>query len=194
MPTIEIVSIDCSAIPDLPCYRSFAYRAETQLVSHRALFQPIFDKLNGIIVHLENKEMEGEHGMWFAGGIMDWMQNSEDEERELTATAKSIVRVVQEGATELEKILAVKQYLLIRSIIPEECETVLRFLPETLVDIIDLMQRLLCASSQHRITFSTDYQFGGESRICGEITLAEFVKIHDQRTIWYNELYFIRSE
>ncbi|HEX2948597.1 MAG TPA: hypothetical protein VHV83_03360 [Armatimonadota bacterium] len=152
MPTIELVAIDCRAIPDLPSYQSFAYRVDTQLESDRALFQPVFEALNGIMIHLANKDFEGDdNGPWFAGAIMDWTQTG------------------------------------------SHCKQVLIFLPETRDEIIDLMQRLLCASPQHRITFSTDYQFGGERRICSEITLADFVNLHDQRSLRYNELYFIRS-
>jgi hypothetical protein len=77
MPTIEFVSIDCAQLPDLPRYDSFAYIAETELHSHRGLFQPIFDRFGGVIVHLANKDLEGhEGGVWFAGKIMDW-QNGE---------------------------------------------------------------------------------------------------------------------
>jgi hypothetical protein len=36
VPTIELISIDSPAIPDLPIYASFAYQAETELQSHRS--------------------------------------------------------------------------------------------------------------------------------------------------------------
>lgn len=73
MPTIEIISINANAIPELPLYGSFAYILERELISHRGLFQKIFDKLEGYIVHLGNKEFEHDKdGPWFAGMIMDW--------------------------------------------------------------------------------------------------------------------------
>lgn len=73
MPTIEIVSIGCPQIPDLPRYPSLAYIAETTLQSHRELFQSVFDSLSGVIVHLANKELEGEEDrIWFAGRLMNW--------------------------------------------------------------------------------------------------------------------------
>jgi len=194
MPTIELISIDCPAIPALPTYRSFAYRAETRLESHRALFQAVFDSLSGVIVHLANKEMEGEDGCWFAGKLMDWTSTKADRDRELHAFATSIVRTVREAATEQEQIEAVKEYLLKRSILPETCDTVLVFLPDTRSDVHDLMRKLLDASPQHRITFSSDYQFGGERRECGEVTLSEFFALHDRRQLWYNALYYIRAD
>lgn len=156
MPTIELISIDCLAIPDLPCYPSFTYQTETRLVSHCALFQSVFDTLSGVIVHLANKDMEGEEGCWFAGQLMDWTSMGDE-------LAKS-------------------------------CETVLVFRTEARDDVKDLMQRLLAASPQHRITFSTDYQFGGERRECGEVTLTQFFAFHDRRLFRYNSLFIIRAD
>jgi len=77
MPTIEIVSVGSKEVPDLPCYDGFAYIAEGGVVSHRGLFQKELDKNDGIIVHLANKEFEGEEDEgWFAGGIMNWDDDS----------------------------------------------------------------------------------------------------------------------
>lgn len=72
MPTLELISIDCPEIPVLPAYPTFAYRMEKELRSHRSLFQPAFDELSGVIVHLANKELEGTNSRWFAGMLMDW--------------------------------------------------------------------------------------------------------------------------
>ena len=76
VPTIELISIGCPSVPELPKYPSFAYIAETDLVTHRSLFQGVFDSLSGVIVHLANKSFEGEEdGGWFAGMIMEWTED-----------------------------------------------------------------------------------------------------------------------
>ena len=56
MPTVELISIGCLEIPELPKYPSFAYIADMELVCHRGLFQNIFDSLTGGMVHLANKK------------------------------------------------------------------------------------------------------------------------------------------
>ena len=148
MPTIELISIGCPKVPELPKYPSFAYIADTELVTHRSLFQNIFDSLTGVIVHLANKSFEGEEdGGWFAGMIMDW-----------------------------------------------EDDDALVFLPETRLDVSDLMQRLIAASPERRITFSTDYQFGGERQEGGEITFSEFFRLHDERALRYNRFWYVRPD
>jgi len=62
----------------------------------------------------------------------------------------------------------------------EDGETLL-FLPETRRDVADLMQRLIAASPQRRLTFSTDYQFGGEKKEAGEVTFSQFFELHEQQ-------------
>jgi hypothetical protein len=148
VPTIELISIGCPTVPVLPRYDSFAYIAEAELRSHRGLFQPVFDTLRGVIVHLANKSMEGhEDGCWFAGMIMDW----DDDEA-------------------------------------------LVFLPDTLLDVRDLMLRLLAVSPQQRIIFSTDYQFGSERQECGEITLSRLFELHGSKALRYNQLWYVTKD
>ncbi len=148
MPTIELISIGCLKVPELPKYPSFAYIADTELITHRSLFQNVFDSLTGVIVHLANKSFEGaEDGAWFAGMIMDW----DDDEA-------------------------------------------LVFLPETRQDVADLMQRLIAASPQRRITFSTDYQFGGDRKECNEVTFSDFFRLHDERALRYNRFWYVRPD
>jgi len=72
MPTIELISIGCKKVPDLPNYSSFAFIAETGVQSHRGLFQSSFDLFDGVIVHLANKAFEGTDGCWFAGHLVDF--------------------------------------------------------------------------------------------------------------------------
>jgi hypothetical protein len=69
---MEIIVVDCPEIPVLPSYASFTYSAEKKLVSHRLLFQSVFDRWQGVILHLANKECEGRGGFWFASDLMDW--------------------------------------------------------------------------------------------------------------------------
>jgi len=148
VPTIELISSGCPTIPDLPRYDSFAYIAEIKLVSHRSLFQSVFDSLRGVIVHLANKQYESEpEGCWFAGMIMEWKDDD-----------------------------------------------ALMFLPDSLLDVRDLMKRLLKVSPENRIVFSTDYQFGGNRRERGEISFAKFFDLHTRRQLRYNSLYFIQAD
>ena len=167
MPTIELISIGCLKAPDIPRYSSFAYIVDTTLRSHRVLFQKVFDSLTGVIVHLANKDMEGDTSFWFAGKIMDWDRD---------------------GA--------------------------LVFLPETRRDVADLMLRLIAASPQHRITFSTDIQWElvppsptrrvtvingveweeDDAQECGEVTFSEFFRLHDEHALKYNCLWYVRPD
>lgn len=152
MPTIELVSIGCPEVPNLPQYPSFAYKAETTLRSHRDRFQNVFDTLSGVIVHLADKDLEHANIGWFAGMLMVW-----DEDR----------------ADELE----------------------LLFRQDTFPDIQDLMIRLMRSSPQHRITFSSDVQGDEYGHCqCGEVTLSEFLRLHDKRALRYNCLWYIRSD
>ena len=71
MPTIEIVCVgqaEPSTFDGLP----FAVRAERQLVSHRALFQPDFDALQGCIYHLGNPAFRGRESEGFFAYELVW--------------------------------------------------------------------------------------------------------------------------
>lgn len=65
------------------------------------------------------------------------------------------------------------------------------FLPDSRIDVADLMRRLLAESPQRRITFSTDYQWGGDRQECGEVTLSEFFRLHDGHGLRYNQLWYV---
>jgi hypothetical protein len=147
VPTIELISIDCPEAPALPRYPTFACRADSALVSRRGLFQPTFDELNGVMVNLANKELEGANSAPYAGTVMDW-----------------------------------------------PCDDALLFRSETRDDVMDLMQRLLEASPKHRLAFATEYQFGGEKRECGEVSLSEFFQLHDRHALRYNCLWYVHSD
>ncbi len=57
MPSIEVVSIGQQQPSDLSRL-SFAIRSETELESHRGLFQEDFNRLTGVIYHLGNPEFK----------------------------------------------------------------------------------------------------------------------------------------
>jgi hypothetical protein len=71
MPTIELISVGCPDIPELPDFQSFSLEAESVLRSHRGLFQSKFDEVAGVIVHLANRDADGKFG-GCAGSIIDW--------------------------------------------------------------------------------------------------------------------------
>ena len=76
MPTVEIISINATDIPNLPKYERFAYFAEEGVVSHRKLFQHELNKFDGFIVHLANKEFEkSKEGWWFAEKLFDFSKD-----------------------------------------------------------------------------------------------------------------------
>ena len=76
MPTVEIISINATRVPDLPKYNGFAYCVETDVVSHRKLFQYELNKFVGFIVHLANKEFENRtEGWWFAEKLFDFSKD-----------------------------------------------------------------------------------------------------------------------
>ena len=74
------------------------------------------------------------------------------------------------------------------------CDDALIFRSETRDDVMDLMRLLLQASPQHRLAFATEYQFGGEKRECGEISLSEFFNLHDRHALRYNTLWYVRPD
>jgi hypothetical protein len=69
MPTIEVVSIGCEAVPALPEFSVFDYEAETSVHSHRSLFYDFYKGVKGGIVHLFDKDCEIRSS---AGSIVEW--------------------------------------------------------------------------------------------------------------------------
>ncbi len=190
MPTIEIVSIGCPQKPKLPKYPTFAYKMEKKLRSHRALFQHVFDLHTGVIVHLANRDIEAG---WFAGELLDWsVTQAIREHRE--ALLHDIVRVVRSANSENAQFEALDAHLYDGITVPAADEMVLLFSPEVRTEVFDLLLRLLDASPEHRITFSTDCQSGGKARECDEVSLSEFSFRLEQRMVRMNELYFIRAD
>ena len=71
MPTIEIVCVGQTRPSTFDGF-PFAVRAEGQLVSHRALFQPDFDALQGCIYHLGNPAFRGRESEGFFAYELVW--------------------------------------------------------------------------------------------------------------------------
>jgi hypothetical protein len=68
------------------------------------------------------------------------------------------------------------------------------FLPNSRQEVADLMLKLIMLSPQKRITFSSDYQFGSSRQECGGVTLSQFLKLHDQKRLRYNSIWYICSD
>jgi len=75
-----------------------------------------------------------------------------------------------------------------------EYDETLVFLPGARQDIADLMNKLINLSPQQKITFSTDYQFGGMQQECGEVELSKFFEFHDQKKLQYNNLRYVYAD
>lgn len=67
------------------------------------------------------------------------------------------------------------------------------FPSEAFAEFQDFVQRLLRASSEQRVIFSTDYQFGGRRSVFGEVRRDSFFAMHNARKLKYNALYYIRK-
>jgi hypothetical protein len=172
MPTIEIVSLGCTTIPDLPTYSTFTLIAETELSSHRALFQSVFDSSSGVILHLGNKSLEtdlatGEIGIWFASDLIDWQQET----------------VI---IPEVDLTLGDDQWW------GRDQQYAFRFLSMVVPELEQLLTVMLEHSPTHEIYFATDYQFGpsvGMQRM--RYTLPSFFDEHAQSGLRWNCLYHI---
>jgi hypothetical protein len=70
MPSIEIVSIGQKEPTDLSNF-PLAVRSETELLSHRGLFQKNLDRLTGVIYHLGNPRFKTEGVGFFANELLN---------------------------------------------------------------------------------------------------------------------------
>ena len=71
----------------------------------------------------------------------------------------------------------------------------LKFSPQFIGDIQQMFNTLLEASPQHRLIFSSDYQFGPEQtrRYQRPLRLETFWRKHDAGKLWLNARYFLCS-
>lgn len=171
MPTIEIVALKCETLPNLPSFENFAYIAEKQLQSHRGIFQSEFDQIAGIILHLGNKDLEGqEGGGWFAGQLIKW--GDED----------VIIPQIEEDS-------GGEQWW------GEDQSFLFRFAPEVFKELKKLLELLLEQSPVKQLYFTTDYQFGpSESMKRLNYSLRRFFEEHDNSGLRWNCLYQIRGD
>ena len=175
MPTIEILSLGCETVPDLPTFSSFTFIAESDLQSHRALFQPVFDTVSGVIVHLGNKELEkdlkaGKVGFWFCGDLIDWSE-------------EGIKLPI------IDPALGEEQWW------GEDQDYAFRFLRDVVPEMRELFSTLLQQSPVGQIFFSTDYQFGpAKAMQRSNYTISQLFEEHERWGLRWNCLYQIMDE
>jgi hypothetical protein len=172
MPTIELVALECSVVPEMPSFGSFAVISETVLESHRGLFQPEFDRVSGIMVHLASKSCESDpEGFWFAGDLIDW-----DDGGIVIPTYESGDELNDEdkwhGEDQLDKF---------------------RFESSVLNDLRALIGILLESSSVGEVWFTTDIQFGPSIKTQMTVTLSEFFDQLVSSELRWHCLYRIRE-
>jgi hypothetical protein len=162
-------------MPDIPTFSTFAYEAETELVSHRGLFQSVFGGTSGVIVHLGDKDLQkyldrGEWSCWFAGDLIAWSEK----------------RIVLPG---IDMALGDDQWW------GEGQMSLFRFKPEVVPDVRQLLEILLRASPAGRAMFSTDIQFGpAEGRECEGYSIERLFREHETVGLAWNCLYHINRE
>lgn len=167
MPTVEIIAVGCEVVPEFPSFSMFDLEAETELQSHRWIFQEVFDKTTGIIVHLLNKGP----GPSFADQLFEWSQDG------------YIVIPETDPAHGDDQWQG------------EDQENDLRFLPTVIPELKYLFEMLLHCSPTNRIYFSTDYQFGPGKALQKEgYTVSSFFKEHDESHLRFNTLYHITKD
>jgi hypothetical protein len=170
MPTIEIVSLECREVPDLPTFTSFAYLAEDRLQSHRALFQSEFDGISGVIIHVGNKELQqdldrGEISMWWAGGLIEWGQG----EITIPTINPDLGGDQRWGEGQVHMF---------------------RFLPHVIPDLRRLLTLLREHSPLKQAYFSTDLQLGPEKVVQPVwYTISTLFEIHKHWGLRWNTLY-----
>ncbi len=171
MPTIEIVALKCETLPNLPSFENFSYIAERQLQSHRGIFQSVFDQTTGIILHLGNKDMEGqEDGGWFAGQLIEW------------GNEEIIIPQIEEGGSD-------EQWW------GEDQDFMFRFVRQVFTELKALLEFLLEQSPINQLYFTTDYQFGpSESMKRSNYSLRRFIEEHENSGLRWNCLYQIHGD
>ena len=164
MPTVEIVSIDCRAMPKLPTFVSFDLRVDAEPRPHRALFRRVYARLRGVMVHLGNKGADPD-GFWFASDVIDWR----GEEVQLP-TVRADAPLPQWWG--------------------EDQAMLFRFNEGAASEVRELMERMIAVSPVKQVVFATDYQFGpSRSAIHRPGGVEEFFRRHDEVGLRWNTMY-----
>jgi len=167
MPTIEIVSINSTDLKLNQADFDVAIIEENKLESHRGLFYGFLSNQKGVIIHIGNPDFkEDKEGGFFAGQIVDWSFESEEE-------------LFIDSDTETVNQEEVPQQRF-------------KFLDKYKPDVDRLLQASMKGSPNFKIYFLTDYQFGPTQETF-EITksIIEFWTVHDKKGLKLNALYTI---
>jgi hypothetical protein len=163
MPTIEIISVDCPEIPELPAFRSFSFEAESVLQSHRGLFQSRFNEVSGVIVHLGNKRADGKFG-GSAGNLIDWEEHQ--------------TLILPEADDTWNGDNQISEF---------------RFISSIFGDLRALIIILMESSPRKEVWFSTDIQFGPSRISEENTTLDRFFQQMESSVLFWHRLYRIRN-
>ncbi|WP_316839673.1 hypothetical protein [Pedobacter gandavensis] len=169
MPTIEIVSINSTALRLNQKSFSIAIIEENKLKSHRGLFYDLLQQQNGIIVHIGNPEFKyDKSGGFFAGELIDW------------------------GVDYPGELITIPVNKIGNPIFNNEANQQFRFkfLDQYKPDIDKLLKIALDKSPIKKVCFLTDYQFGPEKETIEIIyTINDFWQQHDNNGLNLNTLY-----
>jgi hypothetical protein len=147
-------------------------RSKTTLESDRGLFQPEFDLVSGVMVHLANKDCERDpDGFWFGGDLIDW------EEGELALPVYESED--QPGAEDTWN--------------GEDQLHRFRFESSVLEDLRALIVVLMDSSPVGEVWFTTDLQFGPSSKTQATVSLDEFFDQLRSSELSWHCLYRIRE-
>jgi len=171
MPTIEIISLNCSELSLNPDNFRVAIRQESELISHRGLFYNFLISQQGAMIHVGNPDLKfDKNGGFFAGQIIDW--NFEEGDIELPASD-----FIAEEGVELDY------------------QSRFQFLGEYKADVDAILKLALRKSQVKKLFFLTDYQFGPEQGTHELIsTIAKFWHTHDNYGLAFNTLYEMHEE
>jgi hypothetical protein len=105
MPTIEIASLNSSGLNLNDSDYKFAIIEEKELKSHRGLFYDTLNNDKGVIIHIGNPTFKEEkHSGFFAGEIIDWTYESEEDS---TPGYQTRFKFLNEYKNDIEKLLRI---------------------------------------------------------------------------------------
>ena len=167
MPTIEIASINSTALELNQADFDVAIIEEQKLISHRGLFYDLLRQQNGVMIHIGNPDFKDDkEGGYFAGAIVDW---------DFEPTEIFLPEFDENNTTDNRG--ANQQFKF-------------KFLEEYKSDIDKLLKIALDNSPIKKVYFLTDYQFGPEDGKTEIIfTINDFWTQHDYDGLKLNTMY-----